>query len=110
MLPEVCSVPSVSDNVVVLECAYAAEDIVLGETSPTAVLTLQLCPLLPLRLLFCHSPDIVEERHVHLAEVCRLSRPVVHLNVDVRVDIRVPCYTVDIVPDALEIRRRVDTA
>ena len=54
--------------------------------------------------------NIGDERLGRLSEVRRVHRPVVHLNVDVRVDIRVPCYTVDVVPDALEVRRRVDTA
>ena len=87
MLPEVCGIPSVGYHVVVLERADAAEDIVLGEACPAAILTLLLCPLLPLRLLLCHSPDVVEEWHVHLAEVCWFRWPVVHLHVDVRVDV-----------------------
>ena len=68
---------------------HTAEDVVLGEGGPAAILTGVLGILCPLRSSR-HVDDIVEEGLVHLAQVGSLGGPVVHLNVDVGMDVGIP--------------------
>ena len=102
VLPEVRAVPSVGDDVVVHEGADAAEDVVLRVAGPAAALTGSCGVPLPLRTVR-HVDDVVQERLVHLAEVGLLGGPVVHLHVDVGVDVGVPGGVVHVAPDALEV-------
>ena len=108
VLPEVGAVPHVGNEVVVAPRAHAAEDVVLGEACPsvrdTAVGGGGAVPVgAP-----GHIDDIVEEGQVCLAEVGGLGGPVVHLHIDVRVDVAVPGCLAEIVPDALKVVGHID--
>ena len=52
------------------------------------------------------SVDPVGERNDGLGEVADLGRPVIHLDIDIRVVVCVPCRLNVLVPDALEIGRQ----
>ena len=118
MLPEVHAIPRVGNSIVLPAPLRAApENVILRREEPSATL-LKGCAVggevaihvfLPLGIVKLgaapHSlvVDIVDKRHVELAEVCHFGRPVVHLHVDVRVDVAVPRRMVRVVPDALQI-------
>ena len=52
---------------------------------------------------------MVQERQVHLREIGGVGRPIVHLNIDVCMDVAMPegCVAA-VIPDALQIRWRVN--
>ena len=54
--------------------------------------------------------DVVDEGHVELAEVGDFRRPVVHLHVDVGMNVAIPCRAVGVVPDALQVARQSDAS
>ena len=110
VLPKVSGIPSVGDDIIVHETTYTAEDIVLSIASPTLRLAGILGILLPLTMIHSHVGDIIEERQVHLAQVGRFCWPVVHLHVDVRVNIRSPRWSVGVVPNTLQVAGQIHTA
>lgn len=83
---------------------HATEDVVLRVASPSAALSGRLRVAGPLLVVAGrHVDDIVEERLVRLAQVGGLGGPIVHLHVDVRVDVGVPRCLGHVVPDALQV-------
>ena len=110
VLPEVRAVPGIGNHVVVHEAAHAAEDVVFRVAGPAFALSGSLGVSLPLVVVGGHVDDIVEERHVHFAQVGGFGGPVVHLHVDVRVDIGVPCGFAAVVPDTLQVGGEVHAA
>ena len=61
-------------------------------------------------MVFGHVPNVVDERQVQFAQVRGFSGPVVHLHIDVRMDVRVPSHLVNVVPDTLQVSGKIDTA
>ena len=111
VLPKVHAVPGVGDGVVLHPVRARAIDVVLGGERPALRLTGYLaCVLAPLRPVAGLTLDVVQEGQMQLAEIGGLSGPVVHLHIDVRMDVGVPRGRVAVVPDALQVARQVDTA
>ena len=109
VLPQVRAEPCVLHGRVMHPVTYTTKDVVLGKGCPATVLARLLSIVLPLFALR-HVDDPVEERNVHLAEVGYLGRPVVHLYIDVCVDIAVPLWTADVVPKTLKVAGQRHTA
>ena len=103
VLPQVCAVPCIGNEVVGTPDAHAAKQAALGEYGPallhTGILLGCLLPVLVAGIL----DDIVKQRHVQVAQVGRLSGPVVHLNVDVGVYVGVPGSIAHVVPYTLQV-------
>ena len=90
----------------------AAEDVVLHGHGPSPGSALYLrCQLVPRGVAArCAQVEyVVQEGQVHLREVGRVGRPVVHLHVDVGMYVAMPEGRVAaVVPDALQVGWRVD--
>ena len=108
VLPEVGAEPGVADLVLMLPATRTAEDAVLCKEVPTVaagsrragagMLGIRL-PLLAVR----HVDGPVEEGVVELAQVGDFHRPIVHLHVDVGMDVGVPSRRAAVVPDSLQV-------
>ena len=105
VLPEVVAAPCAGLGV--LPChpvGAVTEDVVLGEACPPlGVAEPRAGVALPYGLHDGHVVEVVEVLLVHLRQAGRLGWPIVHLYVDVGVYVGVPCRTVAVVPDALQV-------
>ena len=109
VIPKVSAIPGIYFLVVVTPGAHTSEDVALGEDCPAYFLAV-LSPtsgILP-ALIFVVVENIIEEGEVAIGEVGGFCGPVVHLHVDVRVDVRVPRCIGLIVPDTLQIGGNID--
>ena len=111
--PKMGAIPgSASFDATIAPSRSASEDIVLHSYHPTFCATLHfLCELIPRRIAARSAKvdDVIEERQVHLREVCWVGRPIVHLHIDVRMNVAMPERRVAaVVPNALQIRRRMN--
>ena len=109
MIPKVGAIPSIYFLVVVAPSAHTSEDVALGEDRPTHFLTIAspASGFLP-TFSFVVVEDIVEEGEVAVGEICRFCGPIVHLHVDVRVDVGVPRRICLVVPNTLQIGGHID--
>ncbi len=110
MLPQVAAVPGIGHEVITSPCAHAAEQIAFRKHRPSVLhLGIFLGHALPV-LVSCVLDDVFQQGQMQLAEVCVLNGPVVHLDVDVGVDVAVPGGVGHIVPDTLQIVGSYDAA
>ena len=101
--PQVAGVPYVGNEVVVAPGAHAVVERSLGEYAPAIAIVVALAHFLPTGTLGT-TQDEVNERLVQVREVGNLCGPVVHLDVDVGMDIRVPGrFRATVVPDTLQV-------
>ena len=109
VIPKVGAIPSIYFLVVVAPSAHTSEDVALGEDRPTHFLTIAspASGFLP-TFSFVVVEDIVEEGEVAVGEVGGFCGPVVHLHVDVRVDVGVPRRICLVIPNALQIGGNID--
>ncbi|MNG12053.1 hypothetical protein D3C84_956380 [compost metagenome] len=54
--------------------------------------------------------DVVEQRLMAFRQIRRLRRPIIHLNINVRMEVRLPRRSHRFVPDPLQIRRQAARA
>ena len=111
--PEVRTIPgSERLHAAVAPRRGAAKDVVLHSYRPSVSATLYLLgQLIPRRIAVRRSEveDVIEERQVHLREIRRVGRPIVHLHIDVGMYVAMPERCVaSVVPNALQVRRSVD--
>ena len=109
VLPEVGGIPRIGHEVVAAPGGHTAEDVGFCEHRPTLVLSAALGSCLPIGRLGVVD-DVVEEGQVAVAEVGGLGGPVVHLHIDVGVDVGIPGSVGYVVPDTLEVGGDVDVA
>ena len=109
VIPKVGAIPSVYFLVVITPSAHTSEDVALGEDCPTHFLTIvsPASGFLP-TFSFVVVEDIVEKGEVTVGEIGRFCGPVVHLHVDVRVNVGVPRRLCLVVPNALQIGGHID--
>ena len=109
VLPQMTAIPCIGHKIVVAPCAHSAKDIVLGEAGPSRLhLPILRGGTMPV-VSACHINNVIKERQMHLGEVGRLGRPVVHLHVDIGMDVTVPGGLAHIVPDALQVAGHIHT-
>ena len=110
--PQVGNIPGTAGlDALVAPSGGAAEDIVLHSHGPATCLAGNLCGQSSPRRVGSSSQvdDVVEERTVHFAEVGGVSRPVVHFDVDVGMNVAVPETGVRaVIPDTLQVAGRMD--
>ena len=86
----------------------SAEDVILNGNHPTLGTALDLGSQLIPGGIAVRSPQVknmIQERQVHLRKIGRISRPVIHLHIDISVYIAMPERGVTaIIPYALQIR------
>ena len=102
VVPQVGAIPGVGHGVLRSPSRHTAEDATFGVNRPALRLSRALGrghPSVGFRVV----DDEVEERFVAFAEVGLLNGPVVHLDVDVRMHIRVPRRIGAVVPDTLQV-------
>ena len=109
VVPKVGAIPSVYFLVVITPSAHTSEDVALGEDRPTHFLTIAspASGFLP-TFSFIVVENIIEEGEVAVGEICRFCWPIVHLHVDVGVDVGVPRRLCLVVPNTLQIGGHID--
>ena len=88
----------------------SAKDVGLCRHHPSAHTALvALCHAVEIIVVGGEGDDVVQKWQVHRAEVGDFGRPVVHLNIDVGVDVAVPETGIRVVvPDALQVGGSID--
>ena len=106
MLPQMRAVPCrQSLYLVPLPLRRASKDVGLRGHHPSTGTTLvPLCHRMEVVAVTGKGDDVVQEWQVHGAEIGSLCWPVVHLYIDIRVDVAVPEAGIGVVvPDALQV-------
>ena len=110
VLPQMAAIPGIGHEVVVAPQTHAAEDVVLCEAGPSVLHASKLCGgTLPV-VASGHIDDVVDEGQMQLAQVGGLGWPIVHLHVDVGMDIGVPGRLTAVVPYTLQVAGDIHTA
>ena len=106
--PEVACVPYVGNKIVAAPCTHTVVERRLCKHTPAITVVVLFSHLLP-TVALCAADDEVHKWFVEIAEICNLSWPVVHLDVDVCVDVRVPGRIgTTVIPDTLKSVRSRD--
>ena len=105
--PQVACVPYVCNKIVVAPCTHTVVERRLCKHTPAITVVVLFSHLLP-TVALCAADDEINEWLVKVTEISDFCWPVVHLDVDVCVDIGVPWRIgTTVVPDTLEsIRSR----
>ena len=104
VLPEMHTIPCIRHRIVLHPVRACAVDVIFRRQRPTLRLSADILRIFtPLRTLASLAVDVVGERTVEFAQIRHLGRPVVHLHVDVRVNIAVPWRRIAVVPNALQV-------
>ena len=104
VLPEVHTIPRIRHGVVLHKVRACAVDVVFGRQRPALRLSGDILRIsAPLRTFASLAIDVFSVRQMEFAQVRHLGRPVVHLHVDVRVNISVPWRCIAVVPNTLQV-------
>ena len=88
VLPQVETIPGIGDGIVLHPVGTGAVDVVFGGQCPSTSHAPYLPRIaLPLRTQAGFAVNIVEERQVQLTQIGCLREPVVHLHIDVGMDV-----------------------
>ena len=104
VFPNVLCVPGAAGDVPLP--AVAPEDVVRGAHRPAAGILEPLVSLCCLLAWLTETVDHPNERFVTFRQIRWFGQPVIHLDVDVRMVVRVPRRVVRVVPETLQVGRK----
>ena len=110
VLPQMLAIPCIGNGIGIGKGGAGSIDVILRRQCPSCIhMTHVFCKAVPGRSHAGFTINIIKERTVQFREVGRLCRPVIHLHIDIGMDIGVPGRRVAVVPDSLQIGRKRDT-
>ena len=105
-IPDVHAIPRIGRAVPVP--VRITKNIILRLERPAPAVELA-CHLFPRIVQLRFIVNVAGKRLVALGQISRFCRPVIHLHVDIRVDVALPGRRVAVVPQPLQVRRQVES-